>query len=138
MYQYRSIVKMIVRPTVTTQTQTNPPPPPPPISILQKLLMRERIHIQTWNLVCDTTVTTQTQTNPPQTHINFAKTPYGCVIYWDKIMLNHEERWKRKNFEKFSILIVKSSFFDEKTYEKLTFSLFFSDWHKIMLNYAER
>ena len=33
--------------------------------------------------------------------------------------------------------VVKSSFFDVKTYEKLAFSIIFWDWHNIMLNHAE-
>ena len=39
--------------------------PPPPLTILQKLLMRERIDINTWNLVCDTTEPPQIQPFPP-------------------------------------------------------------------------
>ena len=50
---------------MTPQCQPKLRPPPPPLSILQKLLMRERIHTQTWNLVCDTRVSTQTRTPPP-------------------------------------------------------------------------
>ena len=50
-------------------------------------------------------------------------------------MLNHAEGLKRENFEKFSISL---SFFDVKTYEKLTFFIIYSDWDKIMLNQEER
>ena len=44
---------------------------------------------------------------------------------------------KRKIFKNFQIHIVKSSFFEVKTYEKLTFFIIFLDWHVIMLNHAE-
>ena len=44
---------------------------------------------------------------------------------------------KRKILKNFQFHIVKSSFFDVKTYEKLTFFIVFLDWHKIMLNHAE-
>ena len=44
---------------------------------------------------------------------------------------------KRENFENFQFHIVKSPFFDVKTYEKLTFFIVFLDWHEIMLNHAE-
>ena len=40
MYQYRSIVKMGVRPTVTTQTQTNPPAPPTHINFAKTPYLR--------------------------------------------------------------------------------------------------
>ena len=33
--------------------------------------------------------------------------------------------------------MVKSPFFDVKTYEKLTFFIVFLDWHEIMLIHAE-
>ena len=36
--------------------------------------------------------------------------------------------------KKFQFHIVKSPFFDVKTYEKLTFFIVFLDWQKIMLN----
>ena len=39
-----------------------------------------------------------------------------------------------KNFQ---FHIVKSPFFDVKTYEKLTFFIVFLDWHEIMLIHAE-
>ena len=48
-----------------------------------------------------------------------------------------QEGKKRENFENFSIFIVKSPFFDVKTYGKLTFFIVFLDWHEIMLNHAE-
>ena len=47
---------------------------------------------------------------------------------------NGQERENSKNFQ---LYIVKSSFSDVKTYEKLTFFIIFLDWHKIMFNHAE-
>ena len=44
---------------------------------------------------------------------------------------------KREILKKIQFYVVKSSFFDVKTYEKLTFFIVFLDWHKIMLNHAE-
>ena len=53
-------------------------------------------------------------------------------------MLNHAEGLKKgKILKKFQFHIVKSPFFDVKTYEKLTFFIVFLDWHEIMLNHAE-
>ena len=44
---------------------------------------------------------------------------------------------KGKILKNFQFHIVKSPFFDVKTYEKLTFFIVFLDWHEIMLNHAE-
>ena len=41
---------------------------------------------------------------------------------------------KGKFLKNFQFQIVKSPFFDVKTYEKLTFFIVFLDWQKIMLN----
>ena len=48
---------------ITTQNPTISPPLP--LTILQKLLMRERIDINTWNLVCDTKEPPWIQPSPP-------------------------------------------------------------------------
>ena len=42
-----------------------------------------------------------------------------------------------KILNKFQFYVVKSSFSDVKTYEKLIFFIVFLDWHKTMLNHAE-
>ena len=44
---------------------------------------------------------------------------------------------KEKILKNFQFHVVKSSFFEVKTYEKLTFFIIFLDWHVIMLNHAE-
>ena len=55
----------------------------------------------------------------------------SSLFHFDKMVK------KGKNSKNFQLYIVKSSFSDVKTYEKLIFFIIFLDWHKIMFNHAE-
>ena len=63
------------------------------------------------------------------------------AIFRKRLAQNHVQSCrmviKEKILKNFQFHVVKSSFFDVKTYEKLTFFIVFLDWHEIMLNHAE-
>ena len=87
--------------------------------------MRERIDIQTWNLICDTTVTTWTQTNPPPPP--HSKKPYTSSPAW---LISPVGSWNEKSVYKYELLVF---YYDEN--ELLV--LDYNENEQLVLDYNE-